>query len=702
MRRKTIAAPIRLYSGLLALSTLGAAPLAGAQDVVDEIVVTADFRQRAALDVAASVTVLDAATIGDAGVQHFEELVPLIPNLHWSGGSSRPRYFQIRGIGERSQYEGAPNPSVGFLIDDIDFSGIGMVSTLFDVSRVEVLRGSQGTRYGANALAGLINVRSRDPGDEFTVFAEATGGDDDARAAGLAFGGPIGNGARAPAYRLAVHQFQSDGFRDNAYLGRSDTNNRDETLVRGKLRLYAGDTVQVDVTGMHADLDNGYDAFAIDNSLTTQSDKPGKDSQASDAGALRITWSGANAFELVSITTAASSDIEHSFDGDWGNDDLWAQVVDYDYDFTSRTLRERDTWSQEFRLVSTPDGALFGGRSDWVAGVFTQSLDESNDILDLFNDEVFRDLVSDYEATNTAVFGELDTALTDRTSLTTGLRVEHRDARYSDSTGAAFSPSETMVGGQVALVHRRDEDTSLFAGLSRGYKAGGFNIDLSIPPERREFGAEYLWSLEAGVRQRWFDGRLSANLTLFHSWRDNQQVDTSFQDDPGDPLSFTFFTDNAAEGRSYGLEADATWQLSPQWRVFGTLGLLETRFDEFIAGDRDLSGREQAHAPGYQASVGAEWNSPGGWFARVDALAVDSFYYSDGHDQQSDSYALVNARAGFQAESWSVQLWGRNVFDERYTVRGFFFGNEPPDFEDTLYVRLGDPSNFGATLRFFF
>ncbi|MEM9056870.1 MAG: TonB-dependent receptor, partial [Pseudomonadota bacterium] len=510
---------------------------------------TADFRERRALDVAASVTVVDAATIGDVGVQHFEEIVPLIPNLHWSGGSSRPRYFQIRGIGERSQYEGAPNPSVGFLIDDIDFSGIGMVSTLFDVSQVEVLRGSQGTRYGANALAGLINVRTRAPTDEFSWNAEATGGGDDARAAGIAFGGPLGSGADAPAYRLTLHQYQANGFRDNAFLGRDDTNGRDETLLRGKLRLFAGDATTIDVTAMHADLDNGYDAFAIDNSFTTQSDKPGKDSQASTAGAVRVTWGGASAFELISITTAASSDIQQSFDGDWGNDDLWAQVVDYQYDFTSDTQRERRTWSQEFRLVSTPDGALFGGRTDWLVGAFSQSLDESNDILDLFNGEVFRDLVSDYEATNTAVFGQLDTALTNRTSLTTGLRVEHRDARYQDSGGAAFSPSETMVGGNVTLMHRRDENTSAFVGLSRGYKAGGFNLDITIPPGRREFGAEYLWTLETGVRQRWQGGRVAAGVTLFYSRRDNQQVDTSFQDDPGDPLSFTFFTDNAGRGR---------------------------------------------------------------------------------------------------------------------------------------------------------
>ena len=89
-------------------------------------------------------------------------MLGLVPNLNWSGGTSRPRYFQLRGIGELEQYQGAPNPSVGFLIDDIDFSGVGMPATLFDVEQVEVLRGPQGTRYGANALAGLIKIKTHD------------------------------------------------------------------------------------------------------------------------------------------------------------------------------------------------------------------------------------------------------------------------------------------------------------------------------------------------------------------------------------------------------------------------------------------------------------------------------------------------------------------------------------------------------------
>ncbi len=101
----------------------------------------------------------------------------VVPNLNWSGDGHRARYFQIRGVGELEQYQGAPNPSVGFLIDDIDFSGIGTIATLFDVESIDVLRGSQGSRYGANALGGLIYVQSTRPSADRDGRARLTVGD---------------------------------------------------------------------------------------------------------------------------------------------------------------------------------------------------------------------------------------------------------------------------------------------------------------------------------------------------------------------------------------------------------------------------------------------------------------------------------------------------------------------------------------------
>ncbi len=215
-------------------------------EALEEIIVTADFRGRSMQELPASITVLDAEFIEANDVQHFEELIEVVPNLNWSGDGHRARYFQIRGIGELEQYQGAPNPSIGFLIDDIDFSGIGTVATLFDVGTVEVLRGSQGSRYGANALGGLIYVRSKPPTAERDGRLQFRAGDDDALGVGLAFGGAL-NSDESLLFRLSAQKHESDGFRSNRFLGRDDTNGRDESSLRLRLRYTASPTLDADL-----------------------------------------------------------------------------------------------------------------------------------------------------------------------------------------------------------------------------------------------------------------------------------------------------------------------------------------------------------------------------------------------------------------------------------------------------------------------
>ncbi|MCG8371686.1 MAG: TonB-dependent receptor, partial [Proteobacteria bacterium] len=112
-----------------------------------------------------------------------------------------------------------------------------------------------------------------------------------------------------------------------------------------------------------------------------------------------------------------------------------------------------------------------------------------------------------------------------------------------------------------------------------------------------------------------------------------------------------------------------------------------------------LENRDQAHAPRYTLAGGASWTGHRGWFARVDVTARDAFYFDVSHDQTSQSYVLLNARAGFEGDNWSVSVWGRNLADEYYAVRGFFFGNEPPDFPATQYTRAGDPRQVGVTIE---
>ena len=689
-------------SALLLAASFTCAPVPGslsAQETIDEIIVTADYRARPASEVPSSVTILGAETISEMAVQHFEELIGSLANLNWSGDGHRAKYLQIRGVGELAQYQGAPNPSVGFVVDDIDFSGVGGIATLFDIDRIEVLRGPQGTRYGANALAGLIYMQSTEPGDSFSGRLNVSVGEDDAIGGGLAIGGPIGEGS---GYRLSVHHYESNGFRSNPYLGRKDTNGRDETSLRARFNWKAGSNWKFKLTGMLSDVDDGYDAFAIDNSLTVLSDKPGKDAQRSLGASFNIDWDGSSKYKITSVSSVVDSEIDFSFDADWGNDDAWSPVL---YDYVSLNDRQRMTLNREVRFISKEAGRIFNGTTDWIFGFYLNKLNEDLATVNQgtyfdpgfnFSDSLDDRLDSDFEAFSTAVFGQLELPISDAGKLAFGVRVERRKVDYNDSSGLDLHPSEDMIGGDFSYTIEFSDSLTAFASLSRGYKAGGFNLGF-VPPGRREFAAESMWNAELGVKSKLANGQLELSGSVFYSLRQDQQVETSFQIDPNDPASFVFFTDNAAEGRTAGMEADMRWYPNDAIEIYANVGLLNAEFDLFETPQVSISGRDQAHAPNYTFSMGGVYRHPRGAFARVDFSAKDEFYFDVSHNQKSQSYSLANVRVGYELERWTAQLWLRNAFDERYAVRGFYFGNEPPNFSPALYIRQGDPRQLGLT-----
>ncbi len=683
---------------------LGADEPLPADDPLAAIVVTASLDGSNLARFPGSVTVLGEETLRGAGVQHFEDVLGLVPDLNWAAGTSRPRFFQLRGIGEVEQYQGAPNPSVGFLIDDIDFSGVGTPATLFDTRQVEILRGPQGTTYGANALAGLINVRTEDPGRQFELKGELTGATYDTRAAGLAIGDGAADGHIG--WRLVAQQYLADGFRQNAYLGRSTTNGYDEGTLRGKVHWQPDEVWTADLTLMHVDINNGYDAWSVQNTYTTYSNQPGRDAQLSNGASLRLSAALAGVGELRSTTSAADSSIDYSFDGDWGNDGLWGPYAPYDW--YQDDERRRRTLAEDLRFTAAPGLALFG-RVRWLAGLYALRLTES-DALHYFYDDQYdgagsSELDSAYRAVNVALYGSLEADLGPRSTLSGGLRIERRHASYNDSADVATPfPAQRngMVGGNLSWQRLTGEDDHVYATLARGYKGGGFNIGSQILSEQRGFGPETLWSLETGWKHLPAAGRWQLQADLFAMRRQHMQVYLSEQLQPNNPLAYVFYTQNASEGENYGLEAEAGRRLGARWRISLGLSLLRTRYLEVggLFGGLGLDGRAQPFAPQYKVSAALEYTAANGGFARLDSTAVDGFYYYTSDAQTSGAYHLENLRLGWKRGAWTASLWVRNLFDARYAQQGFYFGLIPPNFPTQSFLQLGDPRQIGITLSF--
>ena len=658
---------------------------------IPEIVVTADLRQSTTMETASSLTIVSEQVIEARSAQHFEDIINVIPNVNFASGSNRARFFQIRGIGERSQFVNPVNPSVGVLIDDVDFSGAGTIATLMDVQQVEVLRGPQGTRYGANALAGLINFSTNEPDEAFFTSVKLSGGEFGTQTAGVVLNVPI---SETFLSRFVFESHKSDGYVENDFQDSNTTNDRDELTSRAKFSWQVKKNWSLNLSLASIDIDNGYDAFSLDNNRHTLSDEPGFDRQNSAYVSLKSSWQ-LDGMNIEVLWNRSDSDLDYGYDEDWS----FTGIHPWGYTSTDHYFRERDTTSAEIRLLSNESGRVFADTTDWVLGLYYLS---SSEALQRQYTFLPSDFLSDYEFDTFAIFSQLDVALSDRMTLSAGLRLEQRDTEYDDSDGATFSPDDSFWGGKVALEYLAGENTLAYGSVSRGYKAGGFNIDGSLDADLRSFDEEYLIEYELGVKTLLANERVALQLAIFYDDRHDQQVKSSVvRSRPDGSTEFIDFLGNAAEGTNRGVEMDINWFVNDNFNINANAGWLDAEFDEFINEfGEDLSGRDQAHAPSYTFSLNFNYQQ-GPWFASVSADGKDSFFFSDRHSIKSKRYTLYNASLGFESEQWKVTLWGRNLTDKDYYVRGFgSFGNDPRNFYVTEpYFQYGEPRVTGVTLQ---
>ncbi|CAA0105280.1 TonB-dependent receptor [Zhongshania aliphaticivorans] len=680
---------------------------------MEEMVVSSQFRDSSLLDLASTVSVFDGATISARGANNIEQLLNLAPNVNFSAGASRGRFFQIRGIGERSQFIDPVSPSVGLIIDGMDFSGLGLAASTLDIAQVEVLRGPQGTVYGANALAGLISMTSQAPTTEPMVKVSAEVAEYNSQTLAVVASGPL---SERVGYRVAVQKQQSDGYIENTYLGKDDVNNIDESVLRGKLNFAASDDLQMDFTFLYLDADNGYDAFSLTNNRETQSDQPGTDAQETFAASMITRWSGSELFSLETVLSLANSETEYGYDEDW----VYVGFHPDEYSSVDNYQRDKDNISADVRFISTDASALFNGSSSWVVGVYLRQEDE-----DLERNASF---TSQFETENAAVYGQLRSSLSDKVDLVSGLRFEKRDADYSDSLLVNSNKDEDLWGGNLTLEYRYAENKLVYGTISRGYKAGGVNgriisaaaTNPDISSDMYEFDTEHMINYELGMKGSWLDSRLQAQVAVFYQDRSEVQAKQSIFD-PND-FSFDDFLVNAAGGKTTGVEVELNYLASERLRFFAAAGLLNAEFDGFSSQSHvdakddinggalapvSLDGREVAHAPKYQFFVGSEVSLMANLILRVELEGKDEFYFSNSHNQKSTAYELVNTRLTYIGSNWDVSLWGRNLTDEDYETRGFYFsnafGNNPANgYAPETYTQLGEPRVIGVSASYTF
>ena len=556
-----------------------------------EIIVRAGLSDESLQKVASSVTVINGDHIRETGADHFQSLTEQIPNLNWAGGTSRPRYFQIRGIGERSHYfgEGPPNFSVGFVMDDMDLSGLGMVGLLYDMDQIEVFKGPQSSIYGSNAMAGLISMRSTNPTNQFEMKSSANFGTDNL------YGGNSVMNVRFMKnmnMRLTGIYNYCDGFHENVNQNITDSNKREEAFSRMKLSYNPNNRLSILTTLIYAELKNGYDVWAPDNNtdFITYSNDKGEDSQTTFGYSLRANFKPRENLKITSISSFTETDLVHAYDGDWADSTYWHDnhgfdpaVEGWSYEFYDENERNRANLIQEIRLSM---GSI-------ILGGYFKHLKEQDEATGYLFGGFATDAWSTYDFNAMAGYAQYEQDLSTIFKLIANVRFEQNTMDYEGTSEGLnenwekvellpveFKMKHSMLGYRGSIHYLKDAFTSFYGSVSQGYKSGGVNQQPYLSDTSRPFDPEFIQNFEVGFKHLTNDYR--SQLTAFYGNRTGQQVSVSSQQVEGDPNSFFYYTGNAGSGTIQGFEWEHKYKLSQSIHLNASLGYLETWVDKFV------------------------------------------------------------------------------------------------------------------------
>lgn len=711
-----------------AVSALAMAAEAAAQDAsggLEEIVVTARRTEERLQDAPVSVTAFSASAMERLGIDSVADIARRAPGLQYGDfGDVKLSPTSLRGIVGSAGSAGA-DPAVGYYVDDVFVGqGAGANLDLYNIARVEVLRGPQGTLFGRNTVGGVISITSERPGDALQTSAQATFGNYDYHRIGASTSGPLSENVSAGISGVLVER---GGTSDNVVLNR-DVNTIGSYSLRGALDIDLGRNTSLQLNADYRNVDQEPLAFETlrynDASLFTAL-LDGAALPRNDDPYDRIVYTDSENREELEAW-GVSAKLTTQLGGATLTNILSYRAHDYfsrvDTDRSALQLAydgdPEDVWraSEELRLNWT------SGAFSWLAGVYFYHQDSSNqsfieigpDLAALFGDPSLTGALAGSDAnmtvTSSAAFGSVTWAMTDRFDITVGGRYV-RDEKEIDYTqddplfllggtgSVSGSESWSEFTPNLNMRYRFSPNVMSYLTISRGFKSGGYNDALG-DANGIAFDPETLWNYEIGLKTELFDHRLIANVALFYMDWQNIQIT---QDNPITPV-FDPIILNGGAAHSQGIEIEIQAAPTDNLLIGANLALLDAGFDDGTLPNGQPLNRIPL-APEYTASANAEYHWPienlgAVTFAGEYLMRGESYLTVDNSDQgRVEPYELFNARISFEPsnENWRISLWGENLTDEVYKTRLFDLYNQT--LVGQSFIVLGEPRTYGVEFR---
>lgn len=698
--------------------------------MLEEVIVTAQRREQTLQEVPMAITAFTGAELMALQADNLDSIQGAVPNLNLvqgRGSNSSVNAF-IRGVGQPDALQSF-DPAVGIYVDDVYMSRIqGSMFKLYDVERVEVLRGPQGTLYGKNTPGGAIRLITKTPGDEFEAQAGVTFGNYSRFQAAGYVSGPL---SESFSMGLSVLYDERDGFVTDPATGRK-YNDEDTTVARLKANWEASEDVNIVFAADYSDEDVALTLgraeaplFSIDlgtglpvirqlgptgewnfQTRTDMGDLGGQKVKNSGLS-MTINWDINDSMSFKSITASRELDADLYIDIDASEWELGNVFVGVD----------QEQFTQEFQLLGSNDNV------NWVAGLYY--LDEdvpshqeayADDFL-LFNGfpiSFTRTIDDDLNTRSYAAFGQVDWAFAESWNLGLGIRYtdEKKDyfrttSTFSNLLGNAdpaftFNDSDSWDAWTptITLDFAMNDNVNLYSRLANGFKSGGFNGRANTPADQSSFDPEDVWTLEFGAKTSMADGRVQANYAVFWSQYDDFQARVSL----GEGVGASFPVLNAAELDISGAEVELAWLPIDALQLTAQIGYLDADYGAGGFSGADGVPDEPAFSP--------KWTMRYAGMYTFDLAAGGGLSFGAGFNYRDsmqlsventavlfqDDYWLLDAFVNWTNadDKWSVTAGIKNATDEVYKTEG-------QDFRSVANIQTayyGDPQTYTLSLEY--
>lgn len=707
LRKSALALSVAAVSGL-------GSSLAAAQ-ALEEVMVTATKRTESLQDVPIAVTALDERMIQQAGITGIADVALRTPGFSMGSYSAGQPLLFIRGIGSNDRGAAGGEPSVATFVDGVYINrAAGSAMEMFDLAAIEILRGPQGTLWGKNASAGVINIRTRRPSlDRLEASVEGTVGNEGIWGVNALVSGPLGD---TVAGKLSVGYRERDAWNESVLNSNGDTGDLEAASYRAQLLFTPSDNLEILWSGDYGEDKrggNGLNPQILDNpNPATEavnffaSLQPGIDYHENlmeESGyqdieswgtSLQIDWDLGD-MTLTSITAYREGD------ADLANNSVGTNLSVFPVlEVITPNLDETEMFTQELRLAGVGDNL------NWTTGLYYYTEDtthaEGGAFLigplgpllgfppSLIGTTLTDRTVQENETDGMSVFGELTWSVTDALDLTFGARYTYEE---KDFAAVGLGEFGAFVGNydveededwsnptyKVVANYRFNDDVMTYFSVATGFKSGGWqNLALSELAAKTAFDEENATNFEVGVKSMLLDNTLRLNAAVFLTDYEDLQVTNPILE-CGQPICGVN-TVNAGEAEIKGVELEFTWAITENFQLMGNYAYLDTEYDKLEGVLEPANGNQLRNAPENAYTLVALYEAVLGGGGEISARY--EYAYKDETQQdinnnprsEKPDYEVSNIRLGYTTsnDNWEVAAWVKNAFDEEYLDHNFY------------------------------